>query len=729
MRILLTGCTGFVGKFTLRELLLRTEPSDLIICLLRAKKDKSAQERWKELQTDSLFYGIDFNKTQFVESDLNHLDSISWDKEPDVVVHAAANVKMLDTYTSLYRDNVMGLEKLCEMCVKWNISRFHLISSCYVHPRSTVGKPELLHAELPQSVFTTDYTYTKYLGEKIANSYSDKMHINIIRLSCVSAPSDWLDAHPTPGAIGHLGILSMALRGKLEILRVPSTMSLSTVPVNIVARSIVDDVLSELGDTSDLGQERVKVKHICANPSSQWNISIAQLCSVMKRLSQKTNSIEILNIGEGEFKTQMVKHWGLRAYTPWGYKSLTFHQELNDFMNKFADGQKFISSLPDDYFPSMSDEQICEQICYYASRGNHQYLLEKGIQKSRIDVFWTSLPDQYIQGQVMFKVPLVFKSKKEAERRFFDCLGAYRPFFTNPKPTKLLYDGTLGPNIQWSATSEDQKTECDIELLGDYTSVKGYKCVGNHALGDGIAFLGLVPRVDSMNQEIPGNAMVQSNVKPRGLSFTQEIQCLVYYIAGFIHIMCNKKDPINETPGSRTIEMSRCSFHKTEGKTFTASLINKSFNVLSSSLERDKLLYCIPAAISGIKERGLSLPENSFVPLMIPWSAKGGSIQEMCLNSKSVKLFAWLMCNLIALSESKWIIDLLTDKVDVIFSSLMGSDRPLKNIDSFHFLGPINTTVPFTIDAMTIGTETFITVASSHEKINAKDISKQLISK
>jgi len=726
MRILLTGCTGFVGKFTLRELLLRTEPDDLIICLLRAKKGKTGQERWKELQVDSLFYGISFNKTQFVESDLNHLDSLTWDKEPDVIVHAAGNVNALDTYTSLYRDNVLGLQKLCDMCVKWNISRLHLISSCYVHPRNTVGKPELLHSELPQSVFTTDNTYTKYLGEKIASSYSDKFHVNILRLSCVSAPSNWLDAHPTHRAMSHLAIVSMALRGKLQMIRVPSTMSLSTVPVNIVARSIVDDVLSELGDP---GQDRVKVKHICANPSSQWNISISQLCSVMKRLSSRTESIEILNIGDGEFKTQMVKQWGLNAYTPWGHKSLVFHQELNELMNKFADGQKFITSLPDDYFPSMPDEQICEQICFYVARGNHQYQLEKGIQKSRIDMFWASMPDKYIEGQVMFKVPVVFKSKGEAERRFFDCLGSYRPFFMNPSSNKLGYDGTLGPNIYWSEDSQVKKTECDIELLGDYTNVKGYKCVGHHGLGDGIAFLGLVPRVDSVNQEIPVNAMVQSNVKPRGLSFTQEIQCLTYYIAAFIHVMCINKEPINETPGTRTVEMSRFSFHKVEGKSFTASLINKSFNVLSSSVERDTLLYCIPAAISGIKERGLNLPENSFVPLLIPWSAKGGSIQELCLNSKSVKLFAWLMCNLMALSDSRWLVDLIKDKTDVIFSSLMGSDRPLKNIDSFHFLGPTNTTVPFTIDAMSIGNETFLSVASYNKRLSAKDISRALISK
>jgi hypothetical protein len=59
----------------------------------------------------------------------------------------------------------------------------------------------------------------------------------------------------------------------------------------------------------------------------------------------------------------------------------------------------------------------------------------------------------------------------------------------------------------------------------------------------------------------------------------------------------------------------------------------------------------------------------------------------------------------------------------------MGSDRPLKNIDSFHFLGPTNTTVPFTIDAMSIGNETFLSVASYNKRLSAKDISRALISK
>ena len=162
MRILLTGCTGFVGKFTLRELLLRVKKDDIIICLLRPKKDQTVQQRWAQIQEDSLFTGIDFSNTEVVEGDLNSLDDLIWanQEEPDVLIHSAANVKTLDPYPDLYRDNVLGVQKICEQCVKWKIRRLHLVSTCYVHPRGTIGKPEALSSELPRSLFTKLWIWT-----------------------------------------------------------------------------------------------------------------------------------------------------------------------------------------------------------------------------------------------------------------------------------------------------------------------------------------------------------------------------------------------------------------------------------------------------------------------------------------------------------------------------------------------------------------------------------------
>jgi hypothetical protein len=77
----------------------------------------------------------------------------------------------------------------------------------------------------------------------------------------------------------------------------------------------------------------------------------------------------------------------------------------------------------------------------------------------------------------------------------------------------------------------------------------------------------------------------------------------------------------------------------------------------------------------------------------------------------------------------KWLRELFMDKIDVVVSSLMASDRPLSNIDSFHILSPVSTRIPFTINAMTIGTETFLTTASSHDKLSAKGLMKELLSK
>jgi thioester reductase-like protein len=725
MRIFLTGCTGFVGKFVLLELLLRAKKEDVIICLLRGKKGQTAQERWTQIKEDSLFTGVDFKNTQIKEGDLNSLDDLTWanQEEPDVLIHSAANVKTLDPYPDLYRDNVLGVQKICQMCIKWSISRLHLVSTCYVHPRGTVGKSELLSEDLPRSLFTTDYTYTKYLGECAVKSYSDKFHISILRLSCVGAPSNWLDAHPTPGAMAHLGFISLAMRGKLEILRIPSTMSLSTIPVNIVARAIADDVLVE-----ELSDNQVTVKQICANPISQWNISIPQLCSTMQRMAPDLSYIKILNVSDTEFKMALQRHWGYSSYTPWGYKALRFHEEVNDFMTKFADGQRFETSVPEEYFPKISDERIYEQTCLYVARGIHQYKMERTLAKSNLDVFWGSMPEHYVKGQIMFKEPLVFGSRDEAVRRIYDCLSAYRPFFSDPYPRNLLYNGSLGPNIGW--TSEDasnKKRSGQIELLGDYSSVKGFKMTGHHGIGDGISFIGLLPRVNSLNSTEPEHVLVQSSVKSRSLSMTEEIQCMAYYIAALVLVLVEKKSSV--VFGEKKTEMSRGTLYKIEGKSFTNSLIEKTYPILRSALDKDTIVYCIPAAIEGPRERGLNVPRNSFVPIILPWSAKGGRMQEMCLNSKGVKFLGWLICQFISITDNKWLLNVFMDKVDIVLSSLMASDRPLSNIDSFHVLSPVSNSIPLTVNAITLGTETFLSTASSHSKLSAKELMRELLSK
>jgi len=686
--------------------------------------------RWSAFLEDSLFSGVPMENVSFVEGDLEQLDKISFaSSNPDVIIHSAANVRTMDTYSDLYRDNVIGVQRLCELAVKLEIPRLLLVSTCYVHPRGTVGKPELLPEGLPKSIFTTDYTYTKYLGERIACKFSSEQNlkISILRLSCVGAPSNWLDAHPTPGAMAHLGFISMVLRGKIQYARGPSTMSLSTIPVNIVAKGIVDELLSEA--VKDVA---VVIKQLCANPQSEWNISIPRMCETIKRLSSKTTLEFITNMDQSEFNDYLRSKWGFSAFTPSGYKSLRFHEEANKFINSFADGQRFISSLSEDEFPkSLSNipEKIYEQTCLYVARGIHQFQLEKGYTLDRLDRFWATMPEHDIQIRVMLKEPLVFKSKEDAWHRFFDCFSAYRPFNVNANQAIVKYSGSLTPDIRWLNDSK-KSVGCQVELLGDFTSVNGFNILTHHGIGDGIAlFTNLVPRVNSLASDVPSQTIVESSVRSRSLTFTEELQCLVYYLAIIVKLLTEADS--NYTLGEKTIEMSKHTFHK-ESKSFTVSLLNKLFPICRSALQKESIVYCVPAAISGPKERGLSMPSNSFVPILLPWSSANNAIttiQEKCLHSKSVKLVCWCLSHLIVASDLLWIRELFTKKIDVAVSSLMAPDSSLSSFESLHFLPPTPSYIPITVGLMTMGSESCVTIKSNLANVGAKRLMGDLTSK
>jgi hypothetical protein len=65
-------------------------------------------------------------------------------------------------------------------------------------------------------------------------------------------------------------------------------------------------------------------------------------------------------------------------------------------------------------------------------------------------------------------------------------------------------------------------------------------------------------------------------------------------------------------------------------------------------------------------------------------------------------------------------------RVDVCFSSLMGSESSLNNIDSIHFLSPSTENTAFTICALTIGKTTHLTVSSKLKDYPASKLLKNI---
>lgn len=747
MKLLLTGCTGFVGRFVLRELLCRLDfEKNSVVCLLRAKKGHSVQDRWlSEICADTLFHGFSdkLAKISIQEGDLSHLAGIQWsDGKPECILHCAANVKTLDTYANLYADNVIGVNNICEAALQWSCLKLILISTCYVHPKTTVGKAVLLQADLPKSIFTTDYTYTKYLGEHVAASYKDKLQISLIRLSCVGAPCGWLDAHPTPGAMAHLGILSLMLRNKFMYARRSSTIYyLSIIPVDIVARSIVDTVITI--STSD--SVPFQIQQVCAKPEdSTWNMSMIRLFQTVKRLSPKI-PMQIIDCSEAEFSIKLREFIGWSAWTPQGYKDLKFHEGLNDFITQFADGQRFESTVPDNYFPVLLDnESAYEQTCLYVARGNHQHLIEKGVKKTALDTFWTVLSSHDIIARIDFREPIEFESREDAISRIYNCCASYRPLFCAVEdPAVLKYQGNTRFAVRWADEDTNKnpvRLGCKswtaassyIELEGSGTKVSGFRLKGHHGNGDGAALIGFLPRINSLHRKTPLHTISHPSIRPSSLTWKQEFVCFIYYLATLILLMLQPTsidltDKKQHTV-TRTIATASRHIEKNPGKTFTASLIEKSYTVFSSACQKETLIYCIPAIVQNPKDRGLNLPQNSFIPLFLPFTSNSdkNTLSFLCMKSKAVKMLSWAFMYAITEANLYWICEYGQKRIDVVFSSLLASDQNLDLIESCHYFAPTPDEVPFTVSAMTIGHQTHLSIGSSMKEHSADSLLKSL---
>lgn len=732
MSLLLTGCSGFVGRFVLRELLDRYTAGPIQV-LLRSKKGQSAQERWdSSICQDSLFFykSAALARVQVVDGDLENLEGISWPAgAPSIIVHCAANVRTIDTYANLYRDNVLGVQHLCDAAVAWGVKRMALVSTCYVHPRNTVGKPHLLAENLPKELFTTDYTYTKYLGEHVAATYADRLQISILRLSCVGAPVGWLDAHPTPAAMAHLGIVSLILRGRLRYARIPSTAQLSTIPVDIVSSQIVGDVLASPPPMGSA--EGPRILQICADPQDPiWNLSLPRLYITLQRLAPNLK-IEMIDCAETEFRGHLEKYIGLRRYTPWGYKDIRFHEEINTFISKFADGQRFETSVPASAFPHITAEAAYEQTCLYVARGNHQHLLEKGVTKPKLNTFWGAMNEHHITMDVTFKDPV-----HAPEERFFSIYAAYRPMFTNPGESKMAYVATARPVVEWvdASAAAVQFGTAPLEvggvrvgLVGDINGgVTQMKLNFHHGVGDGAALLTIAPRGLDPSKEVPLQTLPAPTAKSKPLTWSQEGLCFLYTLAFLIKLLF--KDATARTSvGKQTFATETTRVQKRSGFTFTTSLLEQAFPALRSATHKETVTYCIPAMTEGPQQRGLDLPHNAFVPILIPWGAGENTMAKLCLRSKAVKLLFWILAQVITALDANGFRDYVMARVDCVVSSVLASDVAIPSMKSAYFHAPTPTPIPFTLSALTVAAETYVTVASRREDVPAGKLMKEIL--
>ncbi|MGW1073480.1 amino acid adenylation domain-containing protein [Streptomyces sp. NPDC002537] len=173
--VLLTGATGFLGAFLLRELLERTSAD--VHCLVRAADAAQAELR---LRRNMAAYGLwnEFSRSRVIavpgdlEKPLLGLAPERFDALAglvDAIYHNGARVSAVDPYARLRAANVSGTQEVLRLAARSGPVPVHYVSTAAV----SVGTDEHLdpvpesHRVRPEAVMPGGYTESKWVAEQL----------------------------------------------------------------------------------------------------------------------------------------------------------------------------------------------------------------------------------------------------------------------------------------------------------------------------------------------------------------------------------------------------------------------------------------------------------------------------------------------------------------------------------------------------------------------------------
>ncbi|KAK5710241.1 large subunit of alpha-aminoadipate reductase [Elasticomyces elasticus] len=250
MNILLTGATGFLGAYTLHDLLMRSPPNH-VYAHVRAASYEKAVER---VRTTCTAYGIwedwwlteglldivlgDLEKAKLGLSDAEY-DRVAGDA--DLVIHNGARVHWLMPYENLKAANVQSTLECIKLCATDKPKRLAFISSTsaldseHYMDLTAQGKQVLESDDLEGSRqgLATGYGQTKWVSEKLIAEASKR------GLSSVIIRSGYVLGDTNTGISNTDDFLVRMLKGCVQIGSRPDVgNTINMVPVTHVARLI-----------------------------------------------------------------------------------------------------------------------------------------------------------------------------------------------------------------------------------------------------------------------------------------------------------------------------------------------------------------------------------------------------------------------------------------------------------------------------------------------------------
>ena len=236
--IFLTGCTGFVGAFLLKELLSQTNAR--IYCLIRAESPVQARTRIREKLTEYGLYQSGFsNRIVPVLGDLSEqkfgLSDAAFDylsKSVDIIFHNGAWVNHVYPYDMLKAANVGGTREVLRLATTDKIKSVRHISILNNDSVSPDDFKRLANGK------EFGYPLTKYAAEKMVQLGNRRgIPVSVYRLGMVSGDEQ--------GISNNKDRICLLIKGCIALNCIPNSDGLAQIcsptltPVDFVARAIV----------------------------------------------------------------------------------------------------------------------------------------------------------------------------------------------------------------------------------------------------------------------------------------------------------------------------------------------------------------------------------------------------------------------------------------------------------------------------------------------------------
>lgn len=234
-RVLLTGATGYLGRYLLLDSLARMAAVDgTVTCLIRAKDDAAARQR-----LDSVFDTGDADLlSRYSRLAADHLEVLAGDKGEadlgldhatwqrladgiDLIVDPAALVNHMLPYQHLFGPNVVGTAELIRLALTTRMKPFAYVSTIGVGASIPTGEftedADVRRAGATRVVddnYASGYATSKWAGEVLLREAYDRcgLPVSVFRCGMIMAETRYRGQLNVPDMVTRL-ILSIAATG------------------------------------------------------------------------------------------------------------------------------------------------------------------------------------------------------------------------------------------------------------------------------------------------------------------------------------------------------------------------------------------------------------------------------------------------------------------------------------------------------------------------------------